>query len=117
MTKRLLLGLWSLACVAVLLITIIKHDGAAESDIGIFLAWAMLTLTFPIGLLVAALFAALVIAQEELGIQTVGWIQSSYVDLALLWFVFVVAGYWQWFYLVPKLWNRWCKPSAVSKRA
>jgi hypothetical protein len=107
MTKRLLLGLWSLACVAVLLITVTKYDGAAESDIGIFLVWAMLVLTFPIGLLVAALFTALVIAQEELGIQTIDLIQSSYVGFAVLWLVFVFAGYWQWFHFVPKLWSLW----------
>jgi hypothetical protein len=84
-----------------------KYDGAAESDIGIFLVWAMLVLTFPIGLLVAALFTALVIAQEELGIQTIDLIQSSYVGFALLWLVFVFAGYWQWFHFVPKLWSLW----------
>lgn len=112
--KKVRLCLWILACVAALLVSFSKYDGTAQNDIGIFLVWAMLALTFPIGILVAAIFAALVVVQEEFGVRTVDWIQSSYVGFAVLWLTFVAAGYWQWFYFVPVLWSRWRKSTRTS---
>jgi len=105
--KKLLGVVWGFACAAVLVMTLMKNDESGGGDVGIFLIWGMLVLCFPVSLLVAALLAMLIIAQEGFEIRTLDLVDSSSVGFVVVWLVFVAAGYWQWFQLVPRIWRRW----------
>ena len=102
---------WTLACVIVLGVTLAKCDGTPNSDIGDFEAWTMLSLTFPTGLLVVALFVG-VAAVAEHSFRTA--IPTSYTFLSAIWLAWFVLGYVQWFVLLP--WAiRWVKQRRSSK--
>jgi len=96
--------LWIGVTAFVLLVTLYAFDGKPESDIGIFFAWYMLFLSFPVGLLVPLIH---VVLDEYFSII----VQSSYLSIALDWAGFVILGYLQWFelmpYLVATLRTRW----------
>lgn len=76
-----------------------------ESDIGIFFVACMLTLTFPAGLVLVAVVSLLVILQEKTGVAILDFVGSNPVGTLLMWVLFVVAGYWQWFVVFPRTWK------------
>lgn len=92
-------ALWIVTSVAALLIAIFGFDGKPNSDIGVFLAWSMLALSFPSGLLVSL---AHVVLYDGLSIN----IQTSYVSLSVDWLAWFLLGYVQWFKLLPYLTTR-----------
>jgi hypothetical protein len=94
---------WIVITVIVLGISLYGFDGKPNSDIGVVLAWSMLTLAFPVSLLVALAFTGISLVTE----QMVGVISTSYWWIAITWLCFFVAGYWQWFVLLPWLWRKW----------
>lgn len=107
MLPKLAKATWITLAVIALLVTLYGFDGKANSDIGVFLAWSMLALAFPSSLLVAAVFAGMSIAAEK-WFATV--IPTSYWWIGVTWAGFFVAGYLQWFVLVPWMWRKWRAP-------
>jgi len=107
MLVKVLKIVWVLCSVAVLVVTLARYAPVPASDIGVFLAYGMLFLAFPISLLVAGLFALLALLQEELGVPLLDLIGSNYVGFSVMWLAFFVAGYVQWFVLLPWLWRKW----------
>ena len=97
---RTFIALWVVTSLGVLATSLYSYDGQPNSDIGVFLAWAMVFLSFPCGLVFAALFAIASIAIESL-FGTV--IQTSYASISVIWVGFFISGYLQWFWLVPWL--------------
>ncbi len=92
---RILLVLWSAACVAVLVFAFIERD---VEDTGIAVMWLMIILNWPIGYLVAVIMGyAFKLLYEVLGAVVPG----GFGPLAFLWFVFVAVGYFQWFVAFP----------------
>jgi hypothetical protein len=94
MILKILKALWIGAAVFVFAVTLYAFDGKPNSDIGVFFAWYMLFLSFPSGLLVSLVHAAL---DEGLSIT----IETSYLSFVLDWVGFFALGYLQWFKLVP----------------
>ena len=97
-------AIWITLTVLVLFVSLYGFDAKPNSDIGIFFTWSMLILAFPSSLLVALFFAGLSIAVEELFSAV---IPTSYWSISVGWACFFVAGYWQWFMLLPWLWRKW----------
>jgi len=97
-------GVWFTLTVLVLFVSLYGFDGKPNSDIGVFFVWSMLILAFPSSLLVALFFTGLSIAVDELFSAV---IPTSYWSLSVGWICFLIAGYWQWFVLLPWLWRKW----------
>lgn len=110
---RIIKYLWLLCAVIVLLVVLYNYDGAPNSDVDVFLAYGMLAISFPVGLLITVLASGMgYLAYVRYGYV----IPVSYWSISITWFCFVSAGYWQWFVLVPGLWRRWKarRGSAIS---
>jgi hypothetical protein len=98
---------WVLCSLAVLVVTFVRYEPSPSSDIGVFLVYGMLFLAFPVSLLVAGLFALLVLLQELSGVLLLDLIVSNYAGFSVIWLTFFIAGYVQWFVLLPRLWCKW----------
>lgn len=88
---------WLLAavgCLALALVVSSKDHPDALKDADTVLLYVMFALSFPLGLVVAVLTPAL---------YTLADIWHGLIYLVLLWVALVVAGYLQWFKLVPYL--------------
>lgn len=97
--------MWVALTACVLVVALYGFDGKQNSDIGVFLAWMMVGLTAPLGLLVPLVHVCL---YEAFLLS----IPTSYLSLSLDWLGFFVLGYLQWFKLVPLLIRRWkCRNS------
>ena len=93
------------ACLAVLAIAV---AGRELPDTDIVVAYAMLILSFPVGYVVAVLFGAVGYAlYEALGIVMPGGFGSNAVYIS----AFAIAGYVQWFIVVPWLYRKLRAPS------
>jgi len=104
MSAKIAKGAWLLLCSLILKMTLMAVSPAgSESDIGLFFFGCMLVLTFPSGLGIVALVALLVELQSRTGLSTVALVGSNPVGFVLMWLALVAAGYWQWFWLVPRL--------------
>ena len=90
---------WTALAACVLFVTLYGFDGKPNSDIGSFLAWVMVGLTAPLGLLVPLIHVGL---YEAFLLS----IPTSYFSLSLDWLGFFVMGYLQWFKLAPFLFRR-----------
>jgi hypothetical protein len=73
------------------------------------LAFGMMVLSFPASFVVVA---GLVVAGATLGLFGLALPPSSKTEITIAWLFFVVAGYAQWFVLVPKLWRKTRSPRA-----
>lgn len=112
MPTKALKVIWIACSIAVLAVTL-RHDVVdTPNDIGIFLAYGMLILTFPIGFAVSAIIALLAYLHEQWNFS-LNLLDRQYVGFSVMWFAFFVAGYWQWFVLLPRLWRKW--KTRVSK--
>lgn len=104
MIRRLLKWLWVLSALLALLASLAAYDGEPNSDADLLLGYAMLTLSFPLGLIVAASFSIL----GQVAYATTGYVfTTSYVSITVTWLIFFVAGYVQWFVLLPWLCRKW----------
>jgi len=75
-------------------------DGKPNSDIAMFLGWAMLVHSFPVGLIVSLLFAGIsYLLYNSFSVD----VKVGYLYLLVVWLVFFAAGYFQWFKLLPSL--------------
>jgi hypothetical protein len=107
MLAKVLKIVWILCSVMVLVVTLARYAPGPASDIGVLLVYGMLILAFPASLLIAGLFAMLALLQEQLGVPLLELIGSNYVGFSVMWSAFFVAGYVQWFILLPWLWRKW----------
>lgn len=73
-----------------------------NADYEVFLIYGMTLLTFPIGLPMAFLIAAV---QSLLPLSASGDLPSVW-SLTLFWLLMLIAGYVQWFVILPKLIRR-----------
>lgn len=104
MIYRALKWLWMLAALIVLLVSLVTYNGESNSDADVLLAYGMLGLSFPIGLVVSIAAGFL----GRIDYELTGHISAvSYSSIIMNWLVFFVVGYMQWFMLVPQLWRRW----------
>lgn len=97
--KRVILFVWLFCCLLVLLVPVQDiHNGEAHVLFGLL----MIVLTFPIG------YALMTV------IGLAGFLMDRYLGAALpgnevmpgpLWLSLLIAGYYQWFIWVPKLWS------------
>jgi hypothetical protein len=87
---------WILAAIAVLAFHLWAVYCTTATDSQIVLGWAMIVLTFPLGLL--PMFACGFVAQITEGASN---------DI-LLWLLMASVGFFQWFWLVPRAF-RWSK--------
>jgi hypothetical protein len=99
MFSALRLG-WIVLAVLVLTATLYFFDGKPNSDADTLLAYGMLILAFPVSLVVAFV-AGLVgwAAYEVLGVI----VPVTYLTILFGWLIVFVAGYWQWFVLLPRV--------------
>jgi hypothetical protein len=94
---------WIACSVAVLLVTLYSYDGKPNSDADVLLAYGMLALSFPLSLLLSAIVGVV----GYLAYSMYGYVlQTSYWSIVLTWMCFFIAGYWQWFKLLPWLIRR-----------
>lgn len=104
MIHRALKWLWVLGSLLALVVSLAAYDGKPNSDADLLLGYAMLTLSFPLGLVLAAALSLL----GQIAYATTGYVfTTSYASIAVTWLVFFVAGYLQWFVLLPWLWRKW----------
>lgn len=91
---------WLTLCLLVLITTLLNYDGKPNSDVDIFMIWGMLLLSFPFGFLAAlalSLFSYIVFEFFEVVIAT------SIVSIIMIWSVYLMFGYVQWFIILPVL--------------
>lgn len=93
-------GLWVVATILVLLVTLYAYDGKPNSDIEVLFAWSMIFLTFPSGLIFAGLFSIVADCLDKFFAVV---LYTSYLSLVLSWAGFLLLGYLQWFKLLPWL--------------
>lgn len=94
----MLKAIWLFLACLVLGVTLFNFEKSSNPDIAQFLFYAMLVLSFPLGFLVAALLSYLVIGLHSAFGLT---LESDYLSITLLWAIFVIVGYLQWFVLIP----------------
>lgn len=102
MLLRYVKVLWICVSAIVLTITIHKYDGTPNSDVDIFMIWAMLALSFPLSLACALAISS---ANYIITITTGSAIATSYLTIIIYWLAFFVVGYWQWYILAPKIYR------------
>ena len=105
MLRRILQILYVLACLIVLIATLTTYAPGPNSDIMKLFIVCMLALGFPSSLLVSGIFTLLILLQEQFNGELLKLI-NDYVGITLLWIVFVVVGYWQWFLALPWFWRK-----------
>ena len=91
---------WIMLASVVLFTTEYIFYGSHSSDVEILLYWSMIALSFPIGYA-----GALILTEVYFHLRVIAdiTITPSYVSIALIWAMFFVLGYLQWFILTPKL--------------
>lgn len=97
---RITKTVWICIALFILFVTLYGFDGKPNSDIGVILAWYMLFLSFPAGMIVQLIHIVL----YELFSVT---FYTNYPYLVLVWSGFFVSGYLQWFKLLPYLIEKW----------
>lgn len=111
MIRQALKWLWMLGAFVVLLASLSAYDGKPNSDADLLLGYAMLALSFPLGLAIAVALGLL----GKVAYATTGYVfTTSYMSIAVTWLVFFAAGYLQWFVLLPWLWRKWKARRAQS---
>ena len=103
--------LWGGCALVVLVVAGVAFDGKPNSDADVFLAYGMLFLAFPIGLLVALIAGGI----GYVLFTVFGYVVSvSYATIAIGWAIFALAGYWQWFWLLPLLLRKFRRPQSTT---
>jgi hypothetical protein len=134
MRVKVLKIVWIFCSVALLVVSLAYTSYAPErlGDVAAFLLLGMLFLAFPVSFLVVGLcwlpvgydmpplpvWLLLELTEgSEQGLLAVKWLASfAETDqglLTIMWLSFFVAGYLQWFVLVPWLWRK-CAPPCPS---
>jgi hypothetical protein len=100
--------IWIGCCIGVLLMTL-RNLYDAPGDSGIFFAYAMAILTFPVCGAIFTIFGGVSVALMAFAGYS---LPDTRLDIFLEWLVLFSAGYWQWFIFVPWLITRERPPSA-----
>jgi hypothetical protein len=105
--KKTLGVLLRVAWVAICIIALVNahkgYRGTSDWQMEEGLAFQMLVLSFPSSLVVAA---GLALTGAMLGLFGLALPSSGKVEMTATWFLFVVAGYAQWFILLPSFLKR-----------
>jgi hypothetical protein len=105
--KKVLGVLVRIAWVAICVIALVNahkgYRGISDWQMEEGLAFEMLVLSFPASLVVAVVLALM---GAILGLFGLALPSSSKVEMTATWFLFVVAGYAQWFILLPRFLHR-----------
>ena len=105
--KKALEALVSIAWVAICIIPLVYahkgYRGTSDWQMEEGLAFQMLVLSFPSSFVVAV---GLALTGAVLGLFGLALPSSSKVEMTATWFLFVVAGYAQWFILLPSFLKR-----------
>lgn len=97
---------WLILAVGILMFTLYLYDGTpATRDAELILVYSMLALAFPASQVVTLTLAAIGYVAEASGKSFS--IPTTYLTIIVEWVVFLCAGYFQWFVLLPWLWRRW----------
>ena len=96
--------MWLAICVTALVNAYKGYQGSSDWKLEEGLAFEMMVLSFPAFFLVGA---ALILVGTGLGLFSLALPASSRPEMMVIWFLFVAAGYVQWFVIVPKLLRRW----------
>ncbi len=96
--------IWLATCLTALVYAYKGYQGSSDWKLEEGLAFEMMALSFPASFLVVA---ALVLVGAGLGLFGFALPASSRPEMTATWFLFVVAGYVQWFVVVPRLLRRW----------
>ena len=96
--------IWLAMCLTALVYACKGYQGSSDWKLEEGLAFEMMAVSFPASFLV---LAALVLAGAGLGLFGLALPASSRPEMTATWFLFVVAGYVQWFVVVPRLLRRW----------
>lgn len=107
MLAKVLKTVWILCALVIFVVAVACYTPDKSSDIGVLFVYGMLILAFPVSLLVAGLFALLALIQDQSGVPLLDYIDSTYAGFFVLWLAFFVAGFTQWFILLPWLWRKW----------
>jgi hypothetical protein len=104
--KLVLKVVWSLLALGVLFLTLSIYDGTpATRDAEVLLAYGMMALSFPFSQVCLLLLGAVgFVIEKWWGVVQV---PNGYMPLFVSWLAFSLAGYWQWFVLLPWLWRKW----------
>lgn len=95
---------WVLIAFATLVASLLLYDGQPNSDADILLGYAMLALSFPLGMVLAAALSVL----ARLLFEAEGYVfTTSYLSLIVEWLALFIVGYLQWFVLVLRTWKWW----------
>jgi hypothetical protein len=89
---------WFALCATVLAITTFEPSAPDNRDNGIALVLLMLGLSFPSGYLVSIAYFALAMLSRKKEFPPVS---NVYLGFFLTWLGFVIAGYIQWFVVLP----------------
>lgn len=102
---QLFLILWLVACIAVLVFAFKQRE---IHDVGIAFCLFMLFLTFPIGFVAAGLGTVTIDElHRRFGIVLLDrFLLNSFVIHLVLWLFFVPIGYFQWFIIMPWLYDK-----------
>jgi hypothetical protein len=109
MKRSALKTAWLGCCLLVLVAALYLFDGKPNSDADLVLAYGMLALAMPISIVLAATAALL---GQLLHAQSGYVLEVSYASIVVTWLIFSVAGYWQWFMLLP-----WLVAKVQARRA
>src|SRR5258708_37103925 len=88
---------WIVACVGMLIFAWVQQS---IHDMPVAFIWLMIFLTFPIGYAVALIVGILSSTFPGTGTYHPFW------DVVPMWIALTVAGYAQWFVLLPAAWRR-----------
>jgi hypothetical protein len=95
--------IWLAACLAALVYSYKVYQGPSDWKLEEGLAVEMMALSFPSSLVVVA---GVILAGTSLGLFGLSLPASSRPEMTAMWFLFVAAGYVQWFVVVPRLQRR-----------
>lgn len=98
--------MWLAICATVLIDSYRDYKGSSDWKTEEYLVFRLMILSFPASYLVAG---GLFLVGAGLGVVGLALPPSSKSEMTVGWLFFVVAGYAQWFLLVPKLFRSRCK--------
>jgi hypothetical protein len=94
---------WLAICLSFLIKSQRAYRGGSDWKTEEYLAFEMMVLTFPASYLVAGL---LILTGGILGLVGLRLPPPSKAGMTVDWLIFVLAGYLQWFLIVPILWRK-----------
>jgi uncharacterized membrane protein YedE/YeeE len=106
MRTRIFKAAWLFLTIGALAFTCFKMDNGESRDLDIVLIWLMLLLCFPASLVGIYLSAGLAFSAQSIMPN-----MPLCLEVALIWAVYFVLGYLQWFVLLPRGLRRWAQKS------